>query len=84
MSRQFSNPANKSANVSGAVQRLMNIPTDYVEGHKRAHAIAPEAANKYVGRTLIGDPLGEEQVADLEEFSPEHQMRQISAGMHNQ
>ena len=62
----------------------MNIPTDYIEGHKKAHVVAPDEADKYVAHTLIGDPLGEELVADLEGFSPEDQMRLIRAGMDNQ
>ena len=84
MNRQFSDPPNKSANVSDEVQTHMNVPTDYVKGYEKARAVAPDIAADYVAHTLIGDPLGEGAVADLEEFSPEYQNRLTQAGMNNE
>ncbi len=66
------------------MQTLVNIPTDYIQGYEKARAVAPEIADNYVAHTLIGDPLGEEMAADLEEFSPQDQNRLIKAGMDNE
>ena len=48
----------------------MNMPTDYIQGYEKAHIAGPQLADNYIAHTLIGDPLGEEMAADLEEFSP--------------
>ena len=62
----------------------MNIPTDYEPGHKSAHAVAPDIADKYVAHTLIGDPLAEAMTEDLAEFSPAESGRLIEAAMNQE
>ena len=62
----------------------MKIPTDYAIGYEKARAIAPDIADKYVAHTLIGDPLGEEMVADIEAFSASESERFIQAAMNEE
>ena len=52
----------------------MNIPTDYIRGHKEARAMNPKLADDYVAHTLIGDP---EADAMVEELAP---MGQVTFG----
>ena len=56
----------------------MKVPSDYTTGYERARALAPEIADKYIAHTLMGDPLGEEMAADLEEFDSSESERFIS------
>ena len=49
----------------------MHIPSDYKLGYEKARAVAPDIADQYVARTLIGDPLAEAMTEDLAEFTPE-------------
>ena len=62
----------------------MKVPTDYTIGYEKARAIAPDIADKYVAHTLIGDPLGEEMAADLDEFSASESERFIKAAMNEE
>ena len=45
-----------------------NIPSDYLEGHKKARSTAPDIADNYVAHTLIGDPEADEAIDQLASF----------------
>ena len=61
--------------------RELIIPTDYIEGYRKARSVAPDIADKYLAHTLIGDPLAEEMADDLAKFSPIEESRLIEAAM---
>ena len=62
--------------------KVMNIPSDYVEGYESARALDPEMASNYVAHTTIGDPEADELVERLaSEGSKAHLL--IQAGMDN-
>ena len=63
---------------------IMNIPTDYKQGHEEARAIAPDIADNYIAHTHIGDPLAEAMTEDLAEFSPTESRRLIEAAMNDE
>ena len=46
----------------------MKIPSDYTDGYAKARKVAPEIADNYLSRALIGDPVGEEMTEDLAEL----------------
>ena len=62
----------------------MNIPTDYTTGYEKAHAVAPDIADKYIAHAHIGDPLAEEMATDMAEFSSEESRRLIQAAMNDE
>ena len=59
----------------------MNIPTDYRPGYKRARAVSPELADKYIAHTHIGDPVADEMMAALDEIGRNKSRRLIQAAM---
>ena len=63
---------------------IMNIPTDYKQGHEEARAVAPDIADNYIAHTHIGDPLAEAMTEDLAEFSPTESRRLIEAAMNDE
>ena len=59
----------------------MKVPTAYRPGFRRALAVDSAAAKNYVAHTMIGDPVMEAVVADLEPL-PQKQVHEfIQAGM---
>ena len=62
----------------------MNIPTDYKPGYEKAHAIAPDIADKYIAHTHLGDPLAEAMTEDLAALGEEESTRLIQAAMENE
>ena len=59
----------------------MKIPIAYQPGYRKALSVDAEAAENYVAHTMIGDPVMEAVVADLEPL-PQKQVHEfIQAGM---
>ena len=56
----------------------MLIPSDYIQGYRKAHTISPLVADNYVAHTLIGDPKAD---ALVEELAPRGQ-RETSRLIH--
>lgn len=61
--------------------RLMDIPTDYIPGYRKALTIDPEMASKYVAHTLIGDPVADRMMEDLSRLDHGKQADLIRLGM---
>ena len=59
----------------------MKTPTDYLPGYQRARAVSPELADKYVAHTHVGDPIGDEMMADLDEMPRNRSRRLIHEAM---
>ena len=59
----------------------MNIPSDYLPGYKRARAVNPELAERYVAHTVIGDPEADALMEELATTDPEEAFRFLQAGM---
>ena len=57
------------------------IPTDYIPGYEKAHAIDPDLADNYVAHTLIGDPVMDALVEELASLTQPEVHRFIQAGM---
>ncbi len=62
----------------------MNIPSDYHAGYEKARKVAPEMASNYIAHTLIGDPLAEAMMDDLEELGSHKAWSLIEAAMQNE
>ena len=48
---------------------MLNIPSSYVDGHAKACAVDPEAADNYVRHTTIGDPELDPVMEELSDLS---------------
>ena len=59
----------------------VKIPTDYQKGYEKARALFPDVADKYIGHTLSGDPLGTAVTDDLSKFGPRKSGQLIHAAM---
>ena len=60
---------------------VMEVPSAYKEGHRKARLIDKEVADNYVGHTQVGDPVMDAIVKELASL-PQHQVhRFIQAGM---
>ncbi|MDE0335271.1 MAG: oxygenase MpaB family protein [Defluviicoccus sp.] len=59
----------------------MKIPTAYIDGFPRGREVDPERAGNYIAHTMIGDPLAEAMVLDLDAVGQEESSRLIRAGM---
>ena len=60
---------------------MTNVPADYRAGYEQARRVDQEAADTYVAHTLIGDPIMDGVVEELESL-PGNQVHQfIEAGM---
>ena len=59
----------------------VTIPTDYKKGYEKARALFPDVADKYIGHTLTGDPLGTAVTDDLSKFGPLKTGQLIHAAM---
>ena len=62
----------------------MNIPTEYIVGHKRARIVDSVLADKYVAHTLIGDPVMDAVVEELAPLPQDQVHNFIQAGMHGE
>ena len=59
----------------------MKIPSVYIEGDARGRDADPERAANYIAHTMIGDPVAEAAIADLDTLGQEESSRLIGAGM---
>ena len=59
----------------------MKIPSVYIEGDARGRDADPERAANYIAHTLIGDPVAEAAIADLDSLGQDESSRLIGAGM---
>ena len=59
----------------------MKVPRDYIDGYARGREVDPERADNYVAHTMIGDPVAEAAIADLDTLGQEESSRLIGAGM---
>ncbi len=57
------------------------VPAVYTEGYARGRQVDPDRAKNYVAHTMIGDPLADALIAELELLDPEEQARLIKLGM---
>ena len=57
------------------------IPTDYEAGYEKARQVAPELADNYIARTLIGDPEMDALLEELSPFPSDKVAQWIHAGM---
>ncbi len=61
----------------------MNIPTAYAEGCVRGRHVDPDRTAAYVAHTMIGDPLADAMIAELEPLGQDEAARLIELGMHD-
>ena len=61
----------------------MKIPGAYVDGYAKGQEVDPERSANYVAHTMIGDPLADAAVADLQPLGPKEMARLIALGMHD-
>ena len=47
----------------------MKIPTDYLRGLEIARSLEPDMASNYVAHSLVGDPLADRMLDDMDSFS---------------
>lgn len=59
----------------------MKIPAAYQPGYRKALAVDIEAAKNYISHTMVGDPVMEAVVADLEPLPQKQVHKFIQAGM---
>ncbi len=59
----------------------MKIPSVYIDGYAQGRETDPERAHNYVAHTMIGDPVAEAAIADLDALGQEESSRLIGAGM---
>ena len=60
-----------------------NIPTAYAEGCVRGRHVDPDRTAAYVAHTMIGDPLADAMIAELEPLGQDESARLIELGMHD-
>ena len=60
-----------------------NIPTAYAEGFSRGREVDPDRTATYLAHTMIGDPLADAMVAELEPLGQDESARLIELGMHD-
>ena len=60
-----------------------NIPTAYTEGCVRGRHVDPDRTADYVAHTMIGDPLADTMIAELEPLGQDEAARLIELGMHD-
>ena len=59
----------------------MKIPSVYIDGDARGRQADPERAANYISHTMIGDPVAEAAILDLDSLGQEESSRLIGAGM---
>ena len=60
---------------------MMEVPSDYRAGYERARLVDQETSDNYIAHTLIGDPVMDAVVAELESLPQEQVHRFLTAGM---
>ena len=60
-----------------------NIPAAYAEGFSRGRQVDPDRTATYLAHTMIGDPLADAMVAELEPLGQDESARLIELGMHD-
>ena len=60
---------------------IQSIPSDYIEGYKKARAVNAEIADKYVAHTMIGDPEADALIEELAPLGQAQSSRLINAAM---
>ena len=60
-----------------------SMPTVYPDGWKRGQQADPDRSANYVAHTMIGDPLADTMIEDLESLGKEESERLIRLGMHD-
>ncbi len=63
------------------MQHAVKIPSDNLPGYEKALAVMPEVAKNYVAHTYVGDPAGDEMMAELSQFGHAELREHIQAGM---
>ena len=61
----------------------MKFPSAYGEGYAKGREADPERSSNYIAHTMIGDPLADAAVADLDLLGSEESSRLIELGMHD-
>ena len=59
------------------------IPAAYAEGISRGRQVDPDRTAVYLAHTMIGDPLADAMVAELEPLGQDESARLIKLGMHD-
>ncbi len=59
----------------------MKIPTDYEDGYAKARVLDPGLAKSYIESVLVGDPLADKAMQQLQEFDQEKASRLINSCM---
>ena len=60
-----------------------NFIAAYAEGISRGRQVDPDRTAAYVAHTMIGDPLADAMVAELEPLGQDESARLIELGMHD-
>ena len=60
-----------------------SMPTVYADGWKRGMQADPDRSANYIEHTMIGDPLADTMIDDLETLGNEESERLIRLGMHD-
>ncbi len=64
-----------------APDQILKVPSAYVDGYAKAHAIDRETADNYIAHTLVGDPVMDALVEEMATL-PRHQIHKfIQAGI---
>ena len=59
----------------------MRIPTDYAAGYAEARLVDAELARNYIAHTVVGDPVADAFIAEIDKLPVEEANRLITAGM---
>ena len=60
-----------------------SMPSVYPDGWKRGQQADPDRSANYIAHTMIGDPLADTMIEDLESLGKEESERLIRLGMHD-
>ena len=60
-----------------------HIPAAYRDGYVKGRQVDPDRAENYVAHTMIGDPLADAMIAELEPLGRGESERLIGLGMHD-
>lgn len=72
-----------AANHIVGVSRMVQPPSAYIEGYRKARQIDPHLADTYVRHTMTADPLADAAIASLDDHDPVSRRRIINACMNN-
>lgn len=59
----------------------MRIPTDYAAGYAEARLVDAELARNYIAHTVVGDPVADAFIAEIDKLPVDEANRLITAGM---